>query len=407
MKGKNPARQAARWWEVLVPLLFVPLYAMGPYWGELYRVAAASGRTGSCNYMRWEPLVDLAKNIPAAELLAPALVVGWVLFAVWRRRGVFYTVLPVAAGTALCCGMWRWLGRLAPDWNARLRYVFGQFMAEYGTADLLLLALGLALCWIARHRPWAGRPAGWRALRAPAVLSLLAAVFYGLYPLVYRALTRYGQRLGYLQRVLVTANHLAWFLFILLLGWFVLQRGLHPLWLGAFYGGALALSSAVFRLLMLCNAALGRQLRAVQGLSGAFGAAALDPALQQAAAKAVPALLAVLCLLALDRGNRWLALLHGLGVLWCILAPIAWCWARINGALWALDLQAFYTRTLPALQILRPPLVLLFAAQCVQSTRQGTPIRPAHNSRPKPCTPAGGDGCNKGMEGKQEEGGEE
>lgn len=357
--------------EIALPILLALVLIPLPYLGRLHYIPYAK-QNFLGHFGEWIRIVQPFGKIPPGEQIGPILLIGWLLYVVWRRRGMLYAALPIAGGFALSYGFGLWLNSLSMQAGGLVFYGFHLFLKGRGYSNTILLALGLLLCVIARR--YEARPvAGWRALRPLLLLSVALAAFYGLAPVLMAAAMPHARGDAVVNGINDFAAHTAWFLFILLLGWFCLRHKVHPLWAGLSCGVSLALSGGAFALAMGCTH-LADKFAVLHPISAD---SPVGEAFQTAAGNGLPAIFLLLCLLALAQGDRLMAGLQGFCcVFWALLFPLLWPMALYcaNGTV-VMGLLSLVERTQPLLTIF-PPLVLLFALQCVRSTRQGHPIGP-------------------------------
>lgn len=361
---KRPATQ-----EIVLPILLLLVLIPLPYWEALQSISYQVDSPFIKKMAAW--LIYPKQSMPLLNYVGPMLLVGWLLYVVWRGRGPLYAALPVAGGLALSYGFGLWLCGLFPQAGSNIRYLFYLFCVGYGRANIALLAIGLLVCMIAWRRR--ARPAaGWRALRPLGFLALAVVAFYALAPVLMAFLAPWQAGGAFAVTVLHTAaSRVVWFVFILLLGVFSLRRGLHPLWIGLFYSSTLILAGTAFSLVAKFVQLRHRLLQA----NPDFAAIQIADSFKTAATNGFPAIFLALCILAFAQKDRLMAVLLALGTFWSVVWPVAWYWSRLAEIDWPVDIFMFYLRV-PFFLYVRPPLILLFALQGFRSTRRGHPLLP-------------------------------
>lgn len=350
--------------EIVAPVLYALLFAPIPYLGSLHLVAYYIKMPTMDRMSAWRELeAPFIYMRPFAQLV-PALFIGWALYCLWRRRGAAYGALAPAAGFLLSWLLGRWFCHLAPASEDVVWSCFEQQYTGYGAANLLLLAVGLLLCGLAKRREVPPAAICWRSVRPLGLLSLAVVVCYGLYPalLPWIGLKELGGDLA-VRFPHIAANHLVLYLFILLLGGYILRHGLHPLWFGVFYGGTLALSGAVLHLSVKATDMADR----LMAISPNFALDSITGALEEAAKKSLLALFFVLLVLALAWRRRALAPLCGVGALWCAASPVLLAWSRQQEE-WGPWAILYFSRSPSIL------LCLLFVVLCIRCPYKGRPL---------------------------------
>ena len=157
--------------EIVAPVLYALLFAPIPYLGSLHLVAYYIKMPTMDRMSAWRELeAPFIYMRPFAQLV-PALFIGWALYCLWRRRGAAYGALAPAAGFLLSWLLGWWFCHLAPASEDVVWSCFEQQYTGYGAANLLLLAVGLLLCGLAKRREVPPAAICWRSVRPLGLLS--------------------------------------------------------------------------------------------------------------------------------------------------------------------------------------------------------------------------------------------